>query len=59
MNRHLVTVIDLAGSLGRCDAVLPMQAQGLKHAGMPASVAYAHGFGRESDDTNTSGEGPG
>lgn len=59
MNRHLVTVIDLAGSLSRCDAMPLMQAQGSKLAGQPALVAYAHDFGRETDDTNTSGEGPG
>jgi hypothetical protein len=54
MNRHLVTVITPIGSQGRCDAV-PMA----KPAGLLASFAYAHDFGRESDDTNTSGEGPG
>ena len=59
MNRHLVTTIDLAGSLSRGDAVRPMQAQVVKLAGLPAPVAYAHDFGRESDDTNTSGEGSG
>ena len=59
MNRHLVTAIDLAGSLSRGDAVRPMQAQVLKLAGLPAPVGYAHDFDRESDDTNTSGEGPG
>lgn len=59
MNRHLVTSIDFTGSLSRGDAVRPMQAQVLKLAGLPAPVAYAHDFGRESDDTNTSGEGHG
>ena len=59
MNRHPVTVIDPTGSTSRCDAVLPAQVQGLKLAGMPAPVACAHDCGRESDDFNTSGEGPG
>ncbi|MGQ3053894.1 MAG: hypothetical protein ACT6S0_19120 [Roseateles sp.] len=57
MNRHLATVIDLAGSLSRCDAAL--LAQGWQPAGMSAPVACAHDFGREGDDTHTSGEGPG
>lgn len=59
MNRHLVTVIDFTGSLSRFDAALPAQFQGSKLAGMPAQVAYAHDCGRERDDTNPSGEGPG
>ena len=53
MNRYLVTVIDPTGSLSWGGAVLPVQ--GLKQA----PVAHAHDCGRESDDTNTSGEGPG
>jgi hypothetical protein len=57
MNRHLVTVIDLTGSLSWCDAAL--LAQGSKPAGMPAAAAYAHDLGRERHDTNPSGEGPG
>jgi hypothetical protein len=57
MKRQFVTAIDLFGSLSRCDAALP--AQGLQLAGMPASAGDAHDFGRESDATNTSGEGPG
>jgi hypothetical protein len=57
MKRHLDTAIDLFGSLSRCDAALP--AQGWQLAGMPASAGYARDLGRESDDTNTSGEGPG
>jgi len=59
MNRHLVTVIDFAGSLSRCDAMWLTQAQGSQLAGKPAPVAYAHDHGREFDDTNLSGEGPG
>ena len=59
MSRHLVTVIDFTGSQSWRDAVLPKQAQGSKHAGLPALVAYAHDCGRERDDTNLSGEGPG
>lgn len=53
MNRHLVTAITLAGSQSRCDAVqMPL-------AGLHAPVAYAYDFGRDSDDNNLSGEGPG
>jgi hypothetical protein len=59
MYRHLATVIDLAGSLSRCDAVLPMLAQGSKQAGQPAPVAHAHDFGRERNDIHPSGEGHG
>lgn len=63
MNRHLVTVTTLTGSLSRRGAMPLMQAQGWQLAGKPASAAYAyaqaHDFGRESDDIHTSGEGPG
>jgi hypothetical protein len=59
MNRQLATVIDITGSLSRCDAAW-QPAQGTKPAGMPAAVAaYAHDLGRERHDTNLSGEGPG
>jgi hypothetical protein len=55
MNRHLVTAIAPIGSQSRCDAAwMPLLVDGPKHR-----VAYDHDFGRESDDTNTSGEGPG
>ncbi|MFG6431513.1 hypothetical protein [Roseateles sp. LYH14W] len=59
MNRHLFNVIDLTGSLSRCDAMPLTQVQGWQLAGKPASVAYAHDCGRERDDTHPSGEGPG
>lgn len=59
MNRLLVTVIDTAGSQSRCDAVRMAQGLASKLAGLPAQVAHAHDFGRDSDDINTSGEGPG
>ncbi|HEY8880208.1 MAG TPA: hypothetical protein VIN03_21745 [Roseateles sp.] len=59
MNRPLVTVIDRAGSLSRCDAMPLTQVQGLKLDGHAAHVAYAHDSGRETDDSNLSGEGPG
>ena len=59
MNRHLVTAIDHIGSLSRCDGALMALAQGSKQAGLHAPVAYAHDFGRESDDANISGEGHG
>jgi len=59
MNRHLATVIDFTDSLSRCDAAPLMKVQGSKLAGMYAPVTPAHDFGRESDDTNLSGEGPG
>jgi hypothetical protein len=55
MNRHPVTVIAPIGLQSRCDAAwMPLLAAGPKH-----QVAYDHDCGRESDDTNTSGEGPG
>jgi len=55
MNRHLVTVIAPIGSQSRCDAAwMQLPTDGSKH-----QVAYDHDFGRESDDINTSGEGPG
>jgi hypothetical protein len=59
MNRYLVTVIDPTGSLSWGGAVLPVQ--GLKQAPVAHAHAHAHAHdcGRESDDTNTSGEGPG
>lgn len=59
MNRHLVTVITAIGSLSRCDAARMALGQGSKLLGLPMPVAYAHDFGRETDDTNLSGEGPG
>jgi hypothetical protein len=59
MTRHLVTVIDSTGSFGRSGAALPKQVQGSTLAGMPAPVAYAHDFGRESNDIHPSGEGHG
>jgi len=59
MNRHLVTVIDFAGSLSRCDDARMALAQGSKLAGKPAPVAHAHDYGRESNDINPSGEGHG
>ncbi len=59
MNRHLVTAIELAGSLSRGDAMPLTQVQGSKLAGHPAPVAYAHDCGREFDDIKLSGEGPG
>jgi hypothetical protein len=57
MNRHLATVIAPIGSLSRCDAA--QMAQGSKLQGLLAPVAHAHDSGRETDDTNLSGEGPG
>jgi len=57
MNRHLFTVIAPIGSLSRCDAA--QMAQGSKLQGLLAPVAHAHDSGRETDDTNLSGEGPG
>jgi hypothetical protein len=57
MNRHLATVIAPIGSLSRCDAA--RMAQGSKLQGLPLPVAYARDFGRETDDTKPSGEGPG
>ncbi len=59
MNRLLAIVIDTAGSQSWCDAVPMPRGQGSKLAGLHAPVAYAHDFGRESDDINLSGEGPG
>ncbi|MDR7270329.1 hypothetical protein J2X20_002987 [Pelomonas saccharophila] len=59
MNRHLVTVITTIGFLSRCDAARMAQGQGSKLQGLPAPVAYAHDCGRETDDINLSGEGPG
>ncbi|MFT7775730.1 hypothetical protein [Roseateles sp.] len=59
MNRHFVTVIARTGSLSRCDAAPMVQGRKSKLAGLPATVALAHDYGRESDDSNTSGEGPG
>lgn len=59
MLRHPVTAIAHTGSLSRCDAVPMAQGRGSKLANSFAPVAYAHDFGRESDDNNLSGEGPG
>ena len=59
MNRHLATVIAPIGSQSRCDAASMALGQGSKLLGLPATVAYAHDYGRETDDTNLSGEGPG
>ena len=59
MNRHLATVIAPIGSLSRFDAAQMAQGQGSKLLGLPMPVAYAHDCGRETDDTNLSGEGPG
>lgn len=57
MNRHLATVIAPIGSYSRWDAA--RMALGSKLQGLPMPVDYAHDFGRETDDTNLSGEGPG
>ncbi len=59
MNRHLVTVIYPTGSQSWGDAVQMAQAGVSTLVGLPAPAADAHDFGRESDDANTSGEGPG
>ena len=59
MNRLLAIFIDTVGSQSWCDAVPMPRGQGSKLAGLHAPVAYAHDFGRESDDINLSGEGPG
>jgi hypothetical protein len=59
MNRLLVTVIDFTGSQSWCDAMQAARPGVSKLAGLQAPVAHDHDCGRESDDTNTSGEGPG
>jgi hypothetical protein len=59
MNCHLATAINVIRSLSGCAAAQRAQAQGWQLTGKPASLAYAHDFGREMDDTHTSGEGPG
>jgi len=59
MNRLLATVIATSSLRGWCDAVRMAKGQGSNQAGLPAPVAYAHDFGRESDDATTSGEGRG
>lgn len=59
MNRKPFNVIDLTGALRRFDASLQVKVQGWQWAGMNVPVAYAHDCGRERDDTNLSGEGPG
>lgn len=59
MNRHLVTVIAHTGSQSRCGDARMVLAQGWQLVGKPAPVAYAHDFGRESNDIHPSGEGHG
>lgn len=59
MNRLLATAIDSTSAQRWFDAALHSRVGSEKPAGMPASVAYAHDLGRECDDTNLSGEGPG
>ena len=59
MNRHLATVIVPIGLHSRCDVASMARGQKSKLQGLSLPVAYAHDFGRETDDTKLSGEGPG